>query len=271
MHETAFGWYSVARDGMILAFGGGFMHPSWNGWLDWGTWDVVRDVALLNPVDPLAPLQPLSAAAAGGFYGGVNGLFLINAPVIRQTHSLDCEAATLQMVLAARGTNVTQNWELAYWGADLRPAVRDGAGNILQWGDAYTSFVGNVDGSEWNATGYGIYYPPLVAISQYLGHQAIGKEKWTVSQLFDLVASGYPAAVEGSVNLGVATPRTYTAWDGRQVPYVLNDHVFALVGINFGAHTVIINNPATATRQQYSWADFARSFAYIDDMATVVS
>ncbi len=271
MHETSFGWYTVARDGMILAFDGGFMHPSWTGWLDWGTWDVVRDVALVNPVDPLAPQQPLSTAATGGFYGGVNGLFLINAPLIRQTHSLDCEAATLQMVLAARGTNVTQDWELAYWGADLRPAVRDGAGNILQWGDAYTAFVGNVNGSEWNATGYGIYYPPLVSISQYLGHQAIGKEQWTVSQLFDLVASGYPAAVEGSFNMGPATPRTYTAWDGRPVRYVLNDHVFAVVGINFGAHTVIINDPATATRKQFAWADFARSFSYINNMATVVS
>jgi hypothetical protein len=47
--------------------------------------------------------------------------------------------------------------------------------------------------------------------------------------------------------------------------------VFALVGIDFGARTVIINDPYTATQKVFSWADFIRSFSYIDNMATVVS
>jgi uncharacterized protein YvpB len=271
VHHSTFGWYSVARDGTVTPFAGGFVHPSWTGWTDWGGSDLVRDVALINPTDPLVPPQPLSGGAAQDYAAGINGLYLLNVPMSKQSHPLDCEAATMQMVLAARGTAVTQDWELAYWGADLRAAVRDAAGNIVHWGDAYSSFVGNVNGSEWNATGYGIYYPPLVRLSMRLGHNAIGKEHWSITQLFDLVVSGYPAAVEGSYNMEMAAPRTYTAWDGRSVQYVLNDHVFALVGVNFGAQTVIINDPYTGTRKQFSWSAFARSFSYIDNMATVVS
>ncbi|HEX4579379.1 MAG TPA: C39 family peptidase [Candidatus Dormibacteraeota bacterium] len=271
MHRTQFGWYSVARDGEVAAFGGGYMQPSWTGWADWNGWNIVRDVSLINPVDTLAPAQPLSAGAAQDFTNEVNGLYMLDVPLARQTHPLDCEAGTMQMVLAARGTQVNQDWELHFWGADLRPAVFDAAGNILRWGDPYTSFVGNVDASEWNAGGYGIYYPPLVRLAQYLGHQAIGKEQWTVNQLFDLVVSGYPAAVEGSYNMQLASPRTYTAWDGRTVQYILNNHVFVLIGVDFGRQTVLINDPATGTRKQFSWSDFARSFTYINNMATVVS
>ncbi|MDQ6855771.1 MAG: C39 family peptidase [Candidatus Dormibacteraeota bacterium] len=271
LHQSAFGWYSVTRGGVVLPFGGGYLQPSWRGWSDFGSWDIVRDVALINPAYPLASSQPLSPDAAQHFNAAVAGRYLLDVPMARQLHSLDCEAATMQMVLAARGTQVNQDWLLHFWGADLRAAVRDSAGNILQWGDPYTAFVGNVNGSEWNASGYGVYYPPLVKVSQYLGHSVIGKEQWTVSQLFDLVVSGYPAAVEGSFNLAWATPRTYTAWDGRPVQYVLNNHVFALVGVDFGARTVIINDPYSGTRKTFSWADFTRSFTYIDNMATVVS
>ncbi len=271
LHQTGFGWYSVARSGTVVSFAGGYVHPSWAHWTDWGSWDIVRDVALLNPTDPQAAPQPLSSDASAAYAAGVGGLYLLNVPMTKQAHPLDCEAATMQMVLAARGTSVSQDWELAYWGADLRPAAKDAAGNIVQWGDPYTAFVGNVNASEWNATGYGIYYPPLARMAQYLGHGAIGKEQWSVSQLFDLVVSGYPAAVEGSYNMADAAPRTYTAWDGRTVQYVLNNHVFALVGIDFGTQQVIINDPYTATRKVFSWADFTRSFSYIDNMATVVS
>jgi uncharacterized protein YvpB len=271
LHQTSFGWYSVARGGVVITFGGGYVQPSWTHWTDWGSWDIVRDVTLINPVDPRPAAQPLSSADAQSFGSGVNGRYMLNVAMAKQTHPLDCEAATMQMVLAARGTNVSQDWELGYWGADLRSAVRDSAGNIIHWGDPYSSFVGNVNGSEWNASGYGIYYPPLVRISQYLGHAAIGKEQWTVNQLFDLVVSGYPAAVEGSYNMELASPRTYTAWDGRSVQYVLNDHVIALVGVDFGSQTVLINDPYTGTRKEFSWADFTRSFSYIDNMATVVS
>jgi uncharacterized protein YvpB len=271
MHQTNFGWYSVASDGAVVSFDGGYVHPAWTNWVDWGTWDIVRDVALINPTDPQVSPQPLSSAAAGGFSSGINGLYLLNVPMTKQLHPLDCEAATLQMVLAGRGTSVSQDAELAYWGADLRPAVKDSAGNIVQWGDPYTAFVGNVNASEWNATGYGIYYPPLVRYAQAVGHYAIGQEQWSVARLFDLVVSGYPAAVEGSFNMQYATPRTYTAWDGRTVQYILNNHVFALIGINFGTQQVIINDPYTATQKTYSWADFTRSFTYINNMATVVS
>lgn len=271
MHASAHGWYSIAQYGKTFGFGAGYVQPDWDGWSDWGSWNIVADVALINPVDPADAGQPFSPAAAQAFAGAANGTYLLSAPIYRQTHPLDCEAATMQIVLAARGTAFGQDAALAFWGADLRAAVKDSAGNILRWGDPYASFVGNVNASEWNATGYGIYYPPLVRLANALGHHAIGHERWSVSALFDLVVQGYPAAVEGSYNMEYATPRTWTAWDGRTVQYVLNNHVFALVGINFANQTVIIDDPVTASQKVFSWAAFTRSFSYIDNMATVVS
>jgi uncharacterized protein YvpB len=271
VHASAHGWYAVAQYGKVFGFGTGYMQPDWNGWGDFGSWKIINDVTLINPVDPGGSDQPLSGGAAQSFGTATYARYLLAAPLYKQTHPLDCEAATLQIVLAERGTAISQDAELQYWGADLRPAVKDSAGNILRWGDPYANFVGNVNASEWNAGGYGIYYPPLVRLANALGHNAIGKEQWSVSALFDLVVEGYPAAVEGTFNMGYATPRDYTAWDGRTVQYTLNNHVFALVGIDFGARTVIINDPYTATQKVFSWADFIRSFSYIDNMATVVS
>jgi hypothetical protein len=86
-----------------------------------------------------------------------------------------------------------------------------------------------------------------------------------------LVASGYPAAIEISYNMQGAAPRNWTAWDGRTVPYILNDHVVTMVGVDYGRQTVIVNDPASGTQKEFSWGDFYRSFSYLGNMATVVS
>jgi uncharacterized protein YvpB len=271
MHATDFGYYAVARDGVITSFGGGYVQPYWNNWIDWGSWDIVRDIDLVNPVNPEEPAQPLSSAAASDYAAYVNGNFSIPAPQYKQTHSLDCEAGALQIALAARGTAVSQNAELAYWRADLRPSVRDGAGNILQWGDPYQTFVGNVNGDEWNATGYGIYYPPVVSFADAVGHNAIGQQWWNPQQLMALVASGYPAVIWISYDMQDASPRSWTAWDGRAVTYILDEHAVTVVGVDYGSQTIIVDDPATGTQKEFSWADFYRSFSYLGNMATVVS
>jgi uncharacterized protein YvpB len=271
LHATDYGYYAVARDGKISTFGSGFVSPYWDNWIDWGSWDIVRDIDLVNPVNPDHPVQPLSTDAANDYTAHVSGRYTMWAPQYKQSHSLDCEAASMQIALAARGTAVSQDWELAYWGADLLHSVRDGAGNIMQWGDPYQTFVGNVNASEWNATGYGVYYPPLVNLANATGHNAIGKQGWDPQELMALVASGYPAAIEISYNMQGASPRNWTAWDGRTVPYILNDHVVTMIGVDYGRQTVIVNDPYSGTQKEFSWNDFYRSFSYLGNMATVIS
>lgn len=272
LHAANGGLYEVGRFGVTAPLSD-IGSPYWDGYLDWGGRDMTRDVVLVNPTspEPTSPTPPSSATAQTAFAAAVGGTYGLSAPLYRQIHPLDCEAASLQMALAARGTSVSQDWELAVMGSDLRRAVRDGYGNILQWGDPYATFVGNVNAAEYNATGYGVYYPPLVGIAHATGHNALGAENWDVGDLLELVALGYPAVVELSFRMAPAATRYWTAWDGRQVPYILNDHVNTMIAVNFAAQTVTLNDPYDATVRTYTMAQFLGAFRYINNMATVIS
>src|SRR5260370_7370835 len=84
---------------------------------------------------------------------------LIPSPVYGQTRSLSCEAAALQMALAAKGIDVSQEWIIDAMGADRRGPGLSGR-NVVHWGDPYATFVANVDGSEPGYTAYAFYHPP---------------------------------------------------------------------------------------------------------------
>ncbi|MGH7747113.1 MAG: hypothetical protein ACREQ5_20510, partial [Candidatus Dormibacteria bacterium] len=146
--------YVVSRFGGISAPAS--LGASWQGYGDWGGWDILRDTVLLNPGDPSHPAQPVSLAAAIAYRTHADR-FTMWAPAVQQSHALDCEAAALVAALAARGVSVSQDWVLGQIGADARQPVRDASGHILRWGDPNTTFVGDVDGSEPRDTGYGVY------------------------------------------------------------------------------------------------------------------
>src|SRR5207253_10123775 len=90
-------------------------------------------------------------------------------PVYRQAMALDCETAALQMALASLGHYYSQSDLFAYENPDTRPPVMGANHSILQWGDPYTNFVGDVNGSDSIPTGYGIYYPLILSIAQSHG------------------------------------------------------------------------------------------------------
>src|SRR5437764_99119 len=79
------------------------------------------------------------------------------------------------MALFVPGTNASENWILAQMGADLRRAVMDQFGDVLRWGDPYQTFVGNVNGLDYNATGYGVYYPPIAMAAGRAGRRPLPK------------------------------------------------------------------------------------------------
>src|SRR2546430_13520993 len=72
------------------------------------------------------------------------------------------------MGLAYYGHYYSQDALFAYENPDLRrPVVSNG--RVVQWGDPYTNFVGSVNGSETAMTGYGVYYPVILAIARSHG------------------------------------------------------------------------------------------------------
>src|SRR3989454_5356601 len=95
------------------------------------------------------------------------GYVTIPVPIYRQTRNLNCETAAMQMGLAYYGHYYSQDALFAYENADLRQA--QWINGVLHWGDPYTNFVGNVNGSETNLTGYGVYYPVILSIARSHG------------------------------------------------------------------------------------------------------
>src|ERR1700720_2462239 len=130
-----------------------------------------------------------------------NATVTFNVPVYKQLRNLDCETAALQMALAALGHTYTQNELIAMQPPpDTRSPVMgtvNGHKAVLQWGNPYKNFVGNIDGADLIPTGYGIYYPPLLSLIQ--GHgvpNAEGGEGaangWTPARIYAELAAGHP-------------------------------------------------------------------------------
>jgi uncharacterized protein YvpB len=209
-----------------------------------------------TPTSPPAP-PPLQARS-------------IPTPAIRQLHPLDCEAAALQAALAARGTQVTQDWILAQMGADRRPALTDGQGAVLRWGNPYTAFVGDVDGSEPRATGYGVYWPPIAAAAKAAGRTAVGGEGWKAADIYAHLSAGHPVVIWTDTTYTPVPMHVWTAWDGTQVRYAIGEHAVTLTGIDPAAQTVQLLDVESGSFRTFSMSTFEAFWSSFDNMAVVV-
>jgi uncharacterized protein YvpB len=270
LHAAGGGGYAVGNWGAVTTYGS--ISPYWSGYYDWGAWNIVRDLVLIDPSNPNPTTQPMSSAASGRLSGAVNLQYTISDRLIAQSHNLDCESAALRMALFVPGTDASENWILAQMGADLRPAVVDAYGDVLNWGDPYQTFVGSVNGLDYNATGYGVYYPPIAMAAGRAGRSTLAKEGWSPHDLYVEVASGNPVVVWVPV-FGYwqsATMRVWTAWDGRQIRYTLVEHAMTLIGVNSANGTVTLNDPNRGFVRTVSTTEFEAAFAKFNNMAVVV-
>lgn len=272
LHGSASGGFAVSKWGQATTYG--TISPYWDSYADWGSWDILRDIVLIDPSNPNPTAQPISSAASARISGAVNLQNTISDPIIAQSRNLDCESAALRMALMVTGVNASEDWILGQMGADLRRAVVDQFGDILRWGDPYQAFVGNVNGLEYNATGYGVYFPPINATAGpgHAGRSTWAGEGWNPHDLYLEVASGNPAVVWVPVYgyWDSATMRTWTAWDGRQIRYTLVEHAMTLIGVNAAAGTVTLNDPNRGVVRTVSMSSFEAAFAKFNNMAVVV-
>ena len=121
---------------------------------------------------------------------------------------------------------------MAFVGEDLRAPYWDSAG--MHWGDAYSIFVGSVDGSEQNYTGYGMKFSPLAAAAQHfnLPLTRVG-EQISAGELYDAIQNGRPAVVWGSYDYVPHAGVNYTAFDGRPIFWGRYfEHVYVIAAIN---------------------------------------
>jgi len=194
--------------------------------------------------------------------------FTIPVPVIRQTMVLDCETAALQMGLATYGYNYSQATLFAREVVDTRPPVMGPSHTVLQWGDPYTNFVGNVNGSDWTPTGYGVYYPVILKMAQDIGlTNAYGGEGMSAATIYRALSTGHAVEVWIETNFTRPGVSTWTAWDGRKIRYSYAEHAVTLSGVS--PTQVRVNDPLHGTQYWVSKATFETSWADFNNMAVV--
>ena len=271
LHSIGSGGYTVARWGVVTSFGSD-ISPYWDGYADWGSMDIYRDVVLVDPTNPTPTSQPVSPAAASRLSGATNLNATMATPLIAQSRNLDCESAALRMALLQKGRDFSEDWILAQMGADLRQAVVDRFGDVLRWGNPYRTFVGNVNGFEYNSTGYGVYYPPIAMAGSRAGRWTVGQEGWSPHDLYIEVAAGNPAVIWVPVYgyWDSAAIRWWTAWDGQQIRYTPVEHAMTVIGVNAAAGTVTLNDPNRGVLRTVSMASFEAAWAKFNNMAVVV-
>jgi uncharacterized protein YvpB len=160
-----------------------------------------------------------------------------------QDHPLSCEEAATSMALTHQGINVSQDQILAELGADRRPMVVDSAGRV-RWGNPYETFVGNVNGSESNFTGYGTYYPPLVRIARAHGARIIAYGSMNAATIYARVIAGHPVVAFATWDWAYHPRRDYLSFDGQWIPFIgpyNASHVYTVVGVS--PSSVLINDP----------------------------
>lgn len=178
-----------------------------------------------------------------------------------QNHPLSCEEASTSMALTHQGIHVSQDQILAEVGADLRPMYVDSLGRV-RWGNAYRTFVGNVNGSESNYTGLGTFWPPLVRVARAHGARLLAYGGMSAATIYARVIAGHPVVAFATWDWAWHPRRDYMSFDGQWIPWigpVFASHVYVVAGVS--PTQVLVNDPI---RGQYWISKRAFEAGYSD-------
>jgi len=200
----------------------------------------------------------------------LNGLLVVTipAPAFQQAMPLDCETSALRIALAYFGHHFTDAQLFAGEPVDLRAPVMGPNRTILQWGNPYTHFVGNVNGVAAIPTGYGVYYPVIVNLARSHGlPNTVGGEGYAASTIYAELRARHPVEVWVEYNWARYQMGTWMAWDGTKVRYSFGEHAVTLTGVS--PTEVRVNDPAHGTQYWVSKATFEASWRDFNNMAVV--
>jgi uncharacterized protein YvpB len=177
------------------------------------------------------------AAAALTFQTGpaaADTTTVLSVPWFGQVHALDCEAASLQSMLAYVGISATQDQILAAMGDDARAGRY--VNGALRWGNAYQGFVGSVNGSEYDLTGYGTFWPVVERVADQLGSGAVYQAGAGIapSAVYSLVAGGRPVQTWVTYDWAAHARHDYLTFDGSAwIPWAGGvEHSVVVIGVS---------------------------------------
>jgi uncharacterized protein YvpB len=221
---------------------------------------------------PTGPAIPtVSSPTTSGGSNTDEGAVALNAPIIKQDLALDCESAALQVALAVQGIHVAQDQIYASLPQDARRVQLGPDGTPERWGDPYAAFVGDVNGYEPSFTGYGVYYPPIVAAAERYGAVAQGGAGWTVPEIVLQLHEGNSVVVWLTSDFKPHTPRYWTAWDGRRIPWAIGEHAVPVIGYDPVKDTVTVVDVLYGVERTLSVQAFTAAMTTFDGMAIAVS
>jgi uncharacterized protein YvpB len=192
----------------------------------------------------------------------------VSVPWYHQDYELSCEEASLRMALAHEGIATTDAAILDIIGVDARPAFFDNG--ALRWGDPFTTFVGDPNGSEVALTGYGTYYPTIARAAGTLGgHVLIAGQGVDPAAVYDAILQGHPVVAWVTYQWVTPARNDYLAFDARTIPYAGPvEHAVTVVGVN--QSSVLVNNPWSGP-EWVSKSTFEAAYAIYDQMAVILA
>ena len=231
-----------------------------------GAFGAATTVAVFNSIT--ADLSQIVAAADQAINATMSVTHLISGVAFYyQNYPLSCEEAATQMALTHQGINLSQDQILAEMGADRRRMYVDGDG-VVRWGNPYETFVGSVNGSEYNYTGFGANYPPLVRVARAHGAKIIAYGSMSAATIYARVIAGHPVVAYATWDWAWHPRHDYLSFDGQWIPWigpVQASHVYTVVGVS--PSSVLVNDPI---RGQYWVSKAAFEAAYSDFEEAIV-
>jgi uncharacterized protein YvpB len=218
----------------------------------------------------ITPTPSGSAATASPSISDV-GTVSLQAPIIKQDLALDCESAALEVALAVKNIEVPQDKIFYSLPQQAEPPQLGSDGYPVKWGDPYAAFVGDVNGYEPSFTGYGVYYPPIVAAAERFGATAVGRTGWTVPEIVAQLREGTSVVVWLTSDFKPHVPRYWTAWDGRRIPWAVGEHAVPVIGFNPVQNTITFVDVLYGVERTMSTQAFAAALTTFDGMGIAVS
>ncbi|MDQ6882658.1 MAG: C39 family peptidase [Candidatus Dormibacteraeota bacterium] len=228
-----------------------------------------------TPSPSPTPAPTLTTTTAPPATTNPAGTVTFPMPVYKQVMALDCETAALQMGLAAMGHTYSQQALFAGQNPDNSKPVMGPNKKVIRWGNPYVNFVGDVNGSDLVPSGYGVYYPPILAIARSHGApSSTGGENLSAAQVYAAVAAGHPVVVWVETGWENARAAGYTGFwttfDGsRQIKYSLIEHAVTLSGVS--VTQIRVNDPwKSGSQYWFNKAAFEASWADFNNMAVIL-
>ena len=185
-----------------------------------------RTVAV-NVAPGVQPVFGLSNTATLGFsFTTEVQTHRLSVPYYRQAFAQSCEAASLRMALAYRGTHST-DWDiLQRFG--YAPRHKDKENNA--WDDPQQQFVGDVRGDQGKGTGWGVYAEPVARATRSFGRSATTQYGVSAQFLASQLYADRPVILWGIWGNSAAIQSWQTP-EGRTAAGPFPMHVRLVVGV----------------------------------------